>query len=85
MLELRKLYGLSKTKQRERLMGCIYTVLYFSFGAICCVRERLGRLYIYIIRGAFGVARFDNPGNAKALTRETSDKTGSTFEPVYIL
>ena len=30
-------------------------------------------------RGAFGVARFDNPGNAKALTSGTSDRTGSTF------
>ncbi len=38
-----------------------------------------------IICGAFGVARFDNPGNAKALTRGTSDRTDSTLEPVYIL
>ena len=35
--------------------------------------------YIIHIRGAFSVARFDNPGNAKALTRGTSDRTGSTF------
>ena len=27
----------------------------------------------------FDVARFDNPGNAKALTSGTSDRTGSTF------
>ena len=40
---------------------------------------KMGELYTYIIRGAFGVARFDNPGNAKALTRGTSDRTGSTF------
>ena len=38
----------------------------------------VGILYIHI-RGAFNVARFDNPGNAKALTRGTSDRTGSTF------
>ena len=38
----------------------------------------VGILYIHI-RGAFSVARFDNPGNAKALTRGTSDRTGSTF------
>ena len=44
----------------------------------------MGELYTYIIRGAFGVARFDNPGNAKALTRGTSDRTGSTFF-LYVL
>ena len=36
------------------------------------------KLYIHQ-RGAFGVARFDRQGNAKALTRGTSDRTGSTF------
>ena len=30
-------------------------------------------IYIHI-RGAFNVARFDNPGNAKALTRGTSNQ-----------
>jgi len=35
-------------------------------------------------RGAFGVARFDRQGNAKALTRGTSDRTGSTFLYVYM-
>ena len=37
-----------------------------------------GNLYTHQ-RGAFDVARFDNLGNAKALTRGTSDRTGSTF------
>ena len=37
------------------------------------------RLYYIHQRGAFGVARFDNLGNARALTRGTSDRTGSTF------
>ena len=37
-----------------------------------------GNLYTHQ-RGAFDVARFDNLGNAKALTRGTSDSTGSTF------
>ena len=37
-----------------------------------------GKLYTHQ-RGAFDVARFDNLGNAKALTRGTSDRTGSTF------
>ena len=30
-------------------------------------------------RGAFGVARFDNPGNAKAFMEETGNRTGSTL------
>ena len=34
-------------------------------------------------RGAFGVARFDEQGNAKALTSGTSDRTGSTFSCIY--
>ena len=37
-------------------------------------------LYTHL-RGAFSVARFDILGNAKALTRGTSDRTGSTLEP----
>ena len=37
----------------------------------------MGLLYIHQ-RGAFGVARFDNLGNAKALTRGTGDRIGST-------
>ena len=39
-------------------------------------------LYTHL-RGAFSVARFDILGNAKALTRGTSDRTGSTFFYVY--
>ena len=34
---------------------------------------------IYILRGAFVVARFDKLGNAKASTRGTGNRTGSTF------
>ncbi len=34
--------------------------------------------YIYH-RGAFGVARFDKSGSSRALTREASDRAGSTF------
>ena len=30
-------------------------------------------------RGAFSVARLDKQGNSRALTREASDRTGSTF------
>ena len=34
----------------------------------------MGELYTYIIRGAFGVARFDNPGNARAYTQWNEQK-----------
>ena len=37
--------------------------------------------YYSILRGAFIVARFDKLGNAKASTRGTGKRTGSTFEP----
>ena len=41
-------------------------------------------IFIYLHwRGAFGVARFDEQGNAKALTSGTSDRTGSTFSCIY--
>ena len=53
-------------------------VLYISFIGIIYYDVDVGIQYIHI-RGAFSVARFDNPGNAKALTRGTSDRTGSTF------
>jgi hypothetical protein len=35
------------------------------------------------MRGAFGVARFDKLGDARASTRETSDKIGSTLFRMY--
>ena len=40
-------------------------VLYISFIGIIYYDVDVGILYIHI-RGAFSVARFDNPGNAKA-------------------
>ena len=59
-------------------MGCIvYSPHWLQ--TILSYIAKMGELYTYIIRGAFGVARFDNPGNAKALTSGTSDRTGSTF------
>ena len=36
-------------------------------------------------RGAFGVARFDLSGNARASIREASDRTGSTLFYMYRL
>ena len=73
-----------KTKQRERLMGCIvYSPHWLQLKLNSVVVDK-GELYTYIIRGAFGVARFDNPGNAKALTSGTSGRAGSTFFILYI-
>lgn len=37
-----------------------------------------GDIYIHR-RGAFSVARFDNPGNAKAFTAWNEHQAGSTF------
>ena len=72
---------LSKTKQRERLMRCIVysphwlqSVLWLL--SIWCT------IYLHR-RGAFGVARFDNQGNAKAFMAWNEWQTGSTFLFVY--
>ena len=76
VLELRNFNGKSKTKQRERLMRCIIYVL------IIPTSERMWLMSVTIYmhrRGAFGVARFDLPGNAKALTRGTSDRLAPRF------
>ena len=57
--------------------GVLYTVL-IGFGRLC--RSLSLRVnYILTLTWGFNVARFDNPGNAKALTSGTSDRTGSTF------
>ena len=54
--------------------------MYYIHPSLTLVHTNVGVGILYIhIRGAFSVARFDNPGNAKALTRGTSDRTGSTF------
>ena len=59
-------------------MGCIvYRPLclrmYFTFVGI------EGEIIYLHWRGAFGVARFDKLGDARASTRGTSDRIGSTF------
>ncbi len=43
----------------------------------------VGRIVTYR-RGAFGVARFDRQGNAKALTREASDRELAPRFFVYV-
>ena len=78
LLELRKL---STVRQRQSNGNASWSVLYtvlIGFGRFFCSLSRV--LFIYLHwRGAFDVARFDEQGNAKALTSGTSDRTGSTF------
>ena len=65
-------------------MGTPYRVYYIqpSLASSNMLVGREEELYTHL-RGAFSVARFDILGNAKALTRGTSDRTGSTFFYVY--
>lgn len=56
-------------------MGCIIMLLagfIYTTGKVVDIIHR---------RGAFGVARFDLSGNARASTRGTSNSIGSTLEP----
>ena len=59
-------------------MGVLYPFLPFFLLTFVCQEINGIELYIHI-RGAFSVARFDKQGNAKASTRGTSNRTGSTF------
>ena len=59
-------------------MGVLYPFLPFFLLTFACQEINGIELYIHI-RGAFSVARFDKQGNAKASTRGTSNRTGSTF------
>jgi hypothetical protein len=55
-----------KTKQRERLMRCI---VYGRYWLRTTLLSAVGKAFIYLHRrGAFGVARFDNLGDARAFT-----------------
>ena len=56
----------SRTKQRERLMRCIIYSPHW-LRAICRSLSRVLSIYVHR-RGAFGVARFDNLGDARAFT-----------------
>ena len=72
-----QLHQLVKNKATETPHGVYY--IHFSHSPLHLFAKELMVGTIIHIRGAFSVARFDNPGNAKALTRGTSDRTGSTF------
>ena len=67
---------LSKTKQWGRLTGCIIYSPHWLRTLWFVGRE--GELYTHS-RGAFSIARFDNLGNAKALTSGTSSRLAPRF------
>ena len=66
-----------KQSNAERLMRCI---IYSSHWLRTFYRSlsRVHSIYLHW-RGAFGIARFDNLGDARASTRGTSDRTGSAL------
>lgn len=65
-----------------RLTGCIiYSPSLASNASVFVGRE--GKLYTHS-RGAFSIARFDNLGNAKALTSGTSSRLAPRFLFLYI-
>ena len=78
VLELRKLKQIVKNKATGTPHGMFIYVPPIGH----CIQKAIHGDIVYTHqRGAFDVARFDNLGNAKALTRGTSDRTGSTLEP----
>ena len=67
-------------------MGTPYGVYYIQPSLASDVSAFVGRegeLYTHS-RGAFSIARFDNLGNAKALTRGTSSRLAPRFLFLYI-
>ena len=70
-----------KQSNAERLMRCI---IYCSHWLRTFYRSlsRVHSIYLHW-RGAFGVARFDKLGDARASTRGTSDRIGSTLFRMY--
>lgn len=61
--ELRKFIGLSRTKQRNVLCGVVYIPL---IGSWRIVSSQWVHWLYHTSAWGFRVARFDNPGNAKA-------------------
>ena len=82
-LESRKFNYLSKTKQRERLMGCLYTFLigYLPFfGNI-----PLEVFYIFIGVGLSALLVSTDRGNAKAKIRGTGIRLAPRFFCIYMV
>ena len=80
MLELRNF----KQNVKNKATGTPYRVYYIQPSLASSKCSLVGRRnYIHIYVGLSALSRFDILGNAKALTRGTSDRTGSTFFYVY--
>ena len=82
MLELRNFKQIVKSKATGTPQQVYYIC---ALTATARIHARCDRVYsIFTLRGAFSVARFDNLGNAKASTRGTGSRTGSTLFRIYI-
>ena len=76
--ELRKLICQSRTKQRERLMGVLYTAL-IGFG---CISHSLPRKGIYILTHTWGFRRCSfrtDRAMRRPTNRGTSDRQAPRF------
>ena len=72
------LNSLSRTKQRERPVGCLYTALIVSCRFIT-MGTVSGRLYDHIGVGLSTLLVSTNRAMREPLNRGTGDRTGSTF------
>ena len=81
-LESRKFIDKSRTKQ-QRTPHEVYYIRSHSLQSISRLLPRMLTIYLHW-RGAFGVARFDLSGNARASIRESGDRRDSTLEPVSV-
>ena len=69
LLELRKLYGLSKTKQRERLMGCIIDSHHWLRSDLSSVVKE-DDLYIYTGVGLSALLVSTDMSNTNGMVRK---------------
>lgn len=81
-LESRKFINKSRTKQ-QRTPHEVYYIRSHSLQSISRLLPRVLTIYLHW-RGAFGVARFDLSGNARASIRESGDRRDSTLEPISV-
>ena len=75
--ELRKLYGLSRTKQQERSIGCI--VYLFLCVNSFYAKLWLGMVYIYASAWGFPLLVSTIRAMRRPFYRGTSDRTGFTL------
>lgn len=68
-----QLLRIVKSKATGTSQGCFICTAF----VVSCRQDARGRIIYKHRRGAFGVARFDRLGNARALMRGTSDRYSS--------